>query len=89
MREIEGHFYLEQFLLFWRLISEGLFVEGEANDDCLDGRSFLVHLFVFLELFRGLSLQFDVAEESILRNDDIQVILLHAEHFHLHDHVSL
>ena len=34
-------------------------------------------------------MQFDVAEQTVLRNDDIQVIFLDAEDLHLHDHVAL
>ena len=34
-------------------------------------------------------MQFDVAEQAVLRNDDIEVVFLGAEDLHLHDHVPL
>jgi hypothetical protein len=89
MREIQCHFYFEELLLFRGLVPEGLLVEGEADDDCLDGRPLLIHFLVFLELFGGLALQLDIAEQSVLGDDDVQVVFLHAQYLHLHDHVSL
>lgn len=34
-------------------------------------------------------MQPDVSEETVFRNDDIEVIFLHAQHLHLHYHVTL
>lgn len=34
-------------------------------------------------------MQLDVSEETVFRNDHIQVIFLHAQHLHLHYHVAL
>jgi hypothetical protein len=85
--EIQCHFNFEQLLLFRWLVPEGLLIKGEANDHSLDGSALLVQLLIFLKLFWCFSLQLYVSEQSIFRNYHVEIVLLHAQHFHLHYHV--
>lgn len=76
-------------MLLGGLIPKGFLIEGEANDDGFDSCSFLIDLLIFFKLLWRFALQLDITEKAIFGDDDIEVVFLHAEDSHLHDHVAL